>query len=65
MNKIYVYNISFHMFTSINPIASDLFNNYIVQVNDSFYRLLEKSFNKVHLSVVLLKNGFKKNEAVL
>ncbi len=52
------------MFTSINPIASDLFNNYIVQVNDRFYRLLEESFNKVHLSAVLLKNGFKKNEAV-
>jgi len=29
------------MFTSINPIAGDLFNNYIGQVNDSFYRLLE------------------------
>ncbi|WP_207494897.1 DNA-3-methyladenine glycosylase [Aridibaculum aurantiacum] len=29
---------------SFNRIANDLFNNYIIQVNDNFYRLLEIEF---------------------
>ncbi len=29
---------------SFDQIASDLFNNYIIQVNDNFYRLLEIEF---------------------
>ncbi len=54
------------MFTisSSNPsayfdqIANDLFNNYIIQVNDNFYRLLEIEFycNDLRLPH-LLKTG--------
>jgi len=39
-----MFKISSNISASFDQIANDLFNNYIIKVNDNFYRLLEIEF---------------------